>query len=48
MSRREKKNQEKRDAIKTDKALDENKVNCPTCGVSLPASGLAMHMTAVH
>jgi hypothetical protein len=48
VSKRDKKNQEKKDAIKTDKKLDSNRVNCPVCGASIPADGLAVHNALAH
>ncbi len=48
MSKRDKKNQEKKDAIKTDKKLESKKVNCPKCGALVPADGLAVHDALAH
>lgn len=45
---REKKNAEKRDAIKTDRALDSNKENCSVCGASIAASAMDVHKALAH
>lgn len=48
MSKRQKRNAEKRAAIKTNKKLDANKTNCPHCGVAFGSEALEMHIQLAH
>lgn len=48
MSKREKKNAEKRAAAKTDRAMEANKKNCPHCGVAFGAAVLDAHIALTH